>query len=91
MQRLPMGRHCGPALGGDEMDLLNGAQEGMAVAGSNNTGLARILSTLLTSVGYPIRVAGEHARRFVYTLIVGDAAPAESRTILPELVIRRST
>lgn len=65
--------------------------EDTAVAGSNNTGLARILSTLLTSVGYPIRESGEHARRFVYTLIVGDAAPAESRTFVPELFIRRST
>jgi len=65
--------------------------EDTAVASFNNTRMAKILSTLLTTVGYPIREVGEHARRLVYALITGDAAPAESRTFVPELFIRRST
>jgi len=65
--------------------------EDMAVVGFNDTRLAKVLSTPLTTVAYPIREVGEHAGQLVHSLIAGNAAAAESRTFEPELVVRRST
>ncbi|MBW8637562.1 LacI family transcriptional regulator [Hoeflea sp. WL0058] len=64
--------------------------EDMAVAGFNDTRLAQVLSTPLTTVAYPIREVGEHAALLFHSLIAGEKDEAGSRTFMPELIVRRS-
>ena len=62
----------------------------LAIVGFNNIELGGVLATPLTTVDYPVREVGDHAAHLLRTLIADPAAPWESKTFKPALIVRAS-
>lgn len=64
---------------------------GLAVAGIDDIQLARIFSPSLTSVSLKAKERGRLAARLLLDRIAAPHAPARSRRVRPELIVREST
>ena len=65
--------------------------EDMAIAGFNNTKIAQLLATPLTTVAYPAEPVSAHAAKMVKDLVRDRSAPWKTGIFAPSLIVRGTT